>query len=38
MHPYGVFFEEIRASDLVKIDDDGKPVDGVIPTPVASRG
>ncbi len=32
IHPYGIFFEEIRASDFIKIDADGKPVDGVIPT------
>ncbi|MEE8264257.1 MAG: class II aldolase/adducin family protein [Gammaproteobacteria bacterium] len=32
IHPYGIFFEEIRASDFIKIDGDGKPVDGVIPT------
>ncbi len=27
IHPYGMFWEEARASDFVKIDADGKPVD-----------
>jgi len=30
-HPYGVFWEEMKASDFVKIDGDGQPVDGNAP-------
>lgn len=30
-HPYGLFWEEMKASDLVKIDRNGKPVDAGAP-------
>lgn len=30
-HPYGVFWEEMKASDFVKIDKHGKPVDADAP-------
>ncbi|GAB5467264.1 MAG: class II aldolase/adducin family protein [Rhodospirillales bacterium] len=31
VHPYGMFWEEARASDLVKIDASGQPVDADAP-------
>ena len=31
IHPYGMFWEEARASDMVKIDASGKPVDANAP-------
>ena len=37
INPYGVFFDEITASSLVKIDQQGKKVDGS-PFPVNEAG
>lgn len=34
LHQYGMFYEEITASSLVKIDADGAPVDPSAPMPV----
>ena len=31
IHPYGMFFDEITASSLVKIDKEGKPIDANAP-------
>lgn len=30
-HPYGIYWDEVRASDLIKIDSDGKPVEATAP-------
>ena len=34
LHRYGLFYEEITASSLVKTDRDGNPVDPALPAPV----
>ncbi len=34
LHPYGMMYEEVVASSLIKTDKDGKPVDPLAPEPV----
>ena len=34
LHQYGLFYEEITASSLLKIDRDGQPMDPGLPAPV----
>ena len=34
LHQYGMFYDEITASSLVKVESDGSPVDANLPAPV----